>query len=478
MRSPLLSSIFDVWWLLFGISAAVAQPGLITARTSIPLTLETGRPLRVELEKRVTLKQDAPVIGRLTEPVYSYDRIVIPEGCQVLGHVAQLTPVPRIARLNAILGGDFTPLHEAHLEFDSILLPDGRRIAIHTYVRPGTRDAVHVAAAKSRKAKVASWIGQARVQIRAKKKEALAAIKAPGKWRKIRDLAVAHLPYHPQYLPAGMRFNADLLSPVMLGTAIPDAVEFPGAGNPPYVGNVVRARLITGLDSAEAKAGTPVEAALSLPLFSMNHALLLPEGTRLKGRVVQARHARWFRRNGQLRFLFESVEVPAAAPRALLGVIEGVEIGKGERVRLDEEGGMVISNSNLRFVMPALSLAGASWTDDSDNITNSSKNMASSSSIAKATSLSKANTERGPNRAGRALGGFVGFGYLGSALGQTSHAVGFGIGLYGVARSIYVSMLARGREVSLAPDTPMDIRLGDRRSSHGTKKLNQKRMHQ
>jgi hypothetical protein len=75
------------------------------------------------------------MVRTLVEPVYAYDRIVVPAGSKVLGHVERLDRLPHGARLRAILNGDFTPLRRALLQFD-ILAPDnGEAIPIRTDVR-------------------------------------------------------------------------------------------------------------------------------------------------------------------------------------------------------------------------------------------------------------------------------------------------------------------------------------------------------
>jgi hypothetical protein len=66
---------------------------------------------------------------------------------------------------------------------------------------------------------------------------------------------------------------------------------------------------MTELISATAQKGAEVEAVLSQPLFDGNH-LIFPEGSRLKGSVVQVRPARRLSRNGQLRMVFHEFVLP------------------------------------------------------------------------------------------------------------------------------------------------------------------------
>ena len=62
-----------------------------------------------------------PVEATLTEPLYAFDRVVVPAGSQVLGHVTKVDPVSHQKRMRAILAGDFTPLRESQIEFDTLV---------------------------------------------------------------------------------------------------------------------------------------------------------------------------------------------------------------------------------------------------------------------------------------------------------------------------------------------------------------------
>src|SRR5262245_61800303 len=118
---------------------AVGAGGLAWAQpdeATIELVVEAGTPLRVALQERVKLRQPGQsVTGRLVEGVYSYDRVVIPAGTCVLGHVERLESVTGRARASAILGGDFTPLRRAVIQFDTLVLEDGREIDVSTDVK-------------------------------------------------------------------------------------------------------------------------------------------------------------------------------------------------------------------------------------------------------------------------------------------------------------------------------------------------------
>ena len=68
----------------------------------------------------------------------------------------------------------------------------------------------------------------------------------------------------------------------------------------------MHARLVTALNSSTAKKGDSVEALITEPLV-VSDRLILPEGSAIKGSVIEVQSARRLGRNGQLRILFQWV---------------------------------------------------------------------------------------------------------------------------------------------------------------------------
>jgi hypothetical protein len=89
----------------------------------------------------------------------------------------------------------------------------------------------------------------------------------------------------------------------------------------------VRARLVTPLSSSTAKQRDPVQALITAPLVVSDH-LILPEGSVIKGSVVQAQPARRLGRNGELRILFHQVAPPNGLEQQVETNIEGVAVAK------------------------------------------------------------------------------------------------------------------------------------------------------
>src|SRR6185295_16623129 len=110
------------------IAAGAARPAAAQSDLpSIELVVSAGSPLRVALDERIRLTRvGQPVTGRVTEPVYAYDRIVIDVGTRVRGHVTRIDSGSKFVRARAYLGGNFSPAKHAVLQFDTLLFDDGR----------------------------------------------------------------------------------------------------------------------------------------------------------------------------------------------------------------------------------------------------------------------------------------------------------------------------------------------------------------
>ena len=147
------------------------------------LTVPDGAPLRIILTKKVRFKSNQPVQGKLVEPV-AFDREVLPAGTEVTGHISGFKSAPRWVRITSMAGGNFTPLREPQLTFDSLTMKDGKSIPIRTFVTPGADRVVrfNAGAAEQKKGRVATATEAARQQIEAKRRAVIDAIKGPGKW--------------------------------------------------------------------------------------------------------------------------------------------------------------------------------------------------------------------------------------------------------------------------------------------------------
>ncbi|MGH9470611.1 MAG: hypothetical protein ACRD1N_09740 [Terriglobia bacterium] len=451
--------------LLLGLTAAAwAQSGVRSPEVEVPLTVSNGVPLQVILTERVPIKRaGVPVQGKLAAPVYVYNRTVLPAGCEVLGHVSSVKSASRWQRARAITAGDFTPLRTAQVEFDTLVLKDGERLPISTEVAPGAAPMIHLESgggkAGARRDPVGGMIGQARQQISAEKKMALESLRAPDKLHrlalKLKAIVVAKSPYHRQAFAPGTVFTAELLQPLKLGTERLPQSELARVGSMPPPDSIVHARLVESISSATAHRGTPVLAVVTQPLFSSHDRLIIPQGSRLEGMVIQAKPARRLHRDGKLRFTFQRLEPPAPQPRAAAAVeprsvnasLQGVDVARATHLKVDAEGGVKPAVSKGKYLIPALSIALAAWTDTPDR---------------DAVSQPGAAVPGQGGVVGQTVAGGWSLGWIGSAVSVAaqSRVLTATFGFYGAAWSVYSHLLARGRDVTFPANTPLEIRLG------------------
>jgi len=472
--------------LIFVAIAVPQVPGNDRTR-DIPLTVPAGVPLRLYLTKRVPKRLNAPVEAKLLTPVYAFDHEVIPAGTRVLGHVSHVQPVSRWERTRAILGGDFTPLHVAQIEFTSLVLADGRSIELHTVESPGLNSLVPFKPPKQPRQNAHSNNGGIVAAGKQKARDAVDAqiarirsipdiVRAPGKKAWLYDYAMSRLPYHPQSVRNRTRFDAELQSPLTFGSEQVTQDSLAQVGSQPSPGSVVHARLITPMDSLGSTQGEKVEAVLEEPLFSADHKLVLPEGTLVHGSVTMARKARWFHRGGRLRFNFQSVDLtpqvaelisaPAGAPLPLeeklprqqrvrlqtRATLSAAESGNAP-IKVDKEGGVQATESKTRFIGTAVALLISRRAADNDPVRGPGGAITGQSS----------------NVAGRTLGGGMGFGLLGTIASQSSRSVGAVFGYYGLAWAVYSTVIARGAEVQFGRNAVIDIGFNQRPPSGPTK---------
>jgi len=190
-----------------------------------------------------------------------------------------------------------------------------------------------------------------------------------------------------------------------------------------------------------------VEAVVTRPVFSTDHGLLVPEGTRLLGDVVKAQPARRLHRNGKLLFVFRQIKLPAGNTQGIQGYLEGVEADFNAHLALDSEGATRVSSPTTRFIYPAIAAAVAGLSFHQDY-----------------------NAQGVPDQdiGGRAESGAVGFGLIGTLLAQVGpRALASSIAIVGAGFGVYSTFIARGQDVALPVNTPVNISLGARGGETG-----------
>jgi len=278
---------------------------------------------------------------------------------------------------------------------------------------------------------------QAKQEARRQFDSAMQQVKEPGKLHRVKRYAVANLPAHPQYIEAGTVYFAELGKPLEFGSE-PLTPEIAASMNTEIPeGTMVHARLTTQLNSASTQKGTEVEAVLSRPLVN-DGKLILPEGSVLKGTVVQVQPARHWKHNGQLRFVFRDLVLPNGVESKVEAMVQGVQSGTADNLQLDAEGGAETKTSKTRYLRSgvAVGLAAATHEDETFN---------------------------------RAEGGAGGFKVVGIVIGATvrSQPLAIAMGAVGASRSLYCNFVARGTEVAFAKHTAMEISVDTRGAAPG-----------
>lgn len=438
-------------------SQTTAAEGAAAEPVMVPMSVAAGTPIKVALDAEVRIRVVGQAIhGKTTEPVYAFDKLLIPVGMVVNGKVSAIDPVAKKVRTMDAADGNFSPRRNVHVQFDELVMADGRHLALQTVASPAPDGMLRFVSANEKvqqknKAEEAAGkkISATRQEIQRQWGELQKQIHEPEKMHKLKRIAIAQLPVHPQYIDAGTSFNADLQQPLDFGVEAVKPEALTSVGAPPPTGSVVHARLVTPLSSATAKKGDSVEALITEPLVVSDH-LILPEGSLIKGSVMQVQPARRLARNGQLRILFHEVAPPNGLEQKVETSLEGVAVDKGEHLKLDSEGGAQVTTPRTRYLTTGIQvmLAASQASPDRDA------------------------GQGGPSvgeAGGGAVSGASGFRFVGMIVGIAAHSrvVSAGFGSYGAAMSIYYHFLARGRDVVYPKDMAMVIGLGTRERKGG-----------
>jgi hypothetical protein len=408
----------------------------------VDLTVPKGSALQVALDREIRVRKvGQPIHGYLMEPVYTFDKLVLPVGTAVIGQISQIDSVSGGQRTVAALDANFTPARQITVEFTELSLADGTHIPIHTSVVPGSGQVIRfVTAAENRNRKgvkdaLTEKETQAKQEARRQFESAMRQVKHPGQLQRVKRYAVAQLPVHPQYIDAGTVYFAELGKQLEFGSEplTPEVAESINSEIPG--GTIVHAQLTTPLNSVSTRKGAEVEAVLSRPLVN-GGKLLLPQGSVLKGSVVQAQPARHWKHNGQLRFVFRDLVLPNGVGSKVEAMLQGVQSGTADNLQLDAEGGAATKTSRTRYLRSGIAVGLAAATHENETLN-------------------------------RAEGGAGGFKVVGIVFGAAVHSqpLAMAMGALGVSRSIYSNFMARGTEVVFAKHTAMEIGVDTRGSA-------------
>lgn len=425
-----LRKLFTVSVLfVFLAGTTFAQSADIHRIAIVPLTVDKGFPLKVVVTDKVRSRLNEPVRAKIIDPVYAFDREVIPAGTEILGKVTGLKGAGKWKRFSSMLGGDFTPLHDAEITFDTLVFADGKQLPIQTSV-----------------------VSRGNLLVRFKNGQTrtfTTGIQQPGK-EMAKGMLWSLSPYHPQFVPTGATYKATVTEPLDFGSIVVGSRVLNGIGSEPSPGSVIYARLMTPIDSEKTQAGTAVQAILSYPLYSLDHRLIYPAGSRLQGEVAEVHRAGFFAHGGELALKFTKIEPPITImtsmeqERDIQGRLVGVETPVDlNQLRINHDGLAEVERTKQRFLAPAFAFVGA-------------VPMLGTTSSGFGTAFAEA---YGTSFFTRALGGNTGLGLPGGIAGLMNPTVGLGMGAYSVGYAVYFSILGRGKNIMLPADTSIEIHL-------------------
>lgn len=424
------------------------------ASVEVAMSVPSGTPIKVALDSEVRIRAvGQPIHGKTTEPVYAFDKLLIPAGTVVNGKVSAIDAVPKKVRTLEAMDANFSPVRGVHVQFDELVMADGRRVPMQTVASPAPNGVLRFVPANEKaastnkvQAAASKKVSATREELRRQWAALQKQLHEPGKMHKLKRLAVAQLPVHPQYIEVGTSFDADLQQPLDFGSESVKPEALATIGAPPPSGSVVHARLVTPLSSSTSRKGDAVEALITEPLVASDH-LILPEGSFIRGSVMQVQSARRMGRNGQLRILFREVAPPNGIAQKVETSLEGVAVAKDQHLKLDAEGGAQVTTPRTRYLTTGIQvmLAATSAAPDGDHDLHGSG---------------------GGDLSGSAANGASGFRFVGMIVGALarSRVIATSFGAYGAASSIYYHFLARGRDVVYPKDMAMVIGVGSRES--------------
>lgn len=446
-------------------SALVGSIAFATTRTQpsndlkVPLVVPAGTPLRLEVEKTTFPKHVGDVVrARLAEPVYAFDKEVIPAGTEVVGHVTEFTEARKSVRVQKILSGNFGSFRHAEVLFDTILQKNGPPLKISASTGSGSVQVVEMRATPSQN--TGHGVHGAMTQAKQETNKEMAKLRdflhSPDKFDVMRNAALAHSPYQPVKIDGRSRFDALLNTPQTFGSESVPVDQISQLGKVAPQSGELRANLVTPLNSGTTKTGAPVDALVMSPLFSADHQLVLPAGSHLVGKTTVARPAKRMHKNGQLRFVFQQVVLPKDvqsiqqqlasetqsvaqdSTQKIEAHLGGIVISRSAHVGVDEEGETKVQESKTRFIGPALSVALAAAATQRDTDDGSVRN----------------------NTGAQAGAGALAFGLAGAVIGRVWRPAGIAFGVAGAGRSVYKQFFGKGIDIDIPENTSLLVDFG------------------
>jgi hypothetical protein len=421
-----------------------------------PGTVPAGTPLALSTDRNYPMRAGEPISARLLYPIYADNQLLLPKDTVVTGSVVDLHS-DRKRRVNAVLGGDFTPFHIPQVRFNQIVLPDGATLPLAAGSATNGTPIYRAVAPPPAKGgflrrEFDSGLNAARGD--------LAFYIAPGKGDRFLQFIYGRLPYHPQRIEKGTSWTIETTAAIDVPAqpaslppddSVPahkhhfwDQPELPASSPPQDTGAwIVQANLAEAISSETSKSGQPITAVVAEPIYNADHTIAIPQGAALIGAVTRAKPARRFGRTGVLSFNFSQLTLPNAEPQTVETRLTGAD--SAQDIALNSEG-QAKSKPQDKISIPLILALMAARPLDQDSGRHGGDG----------------------GQAGKdGLGGAAGLGLVGTVIGLAggSPYAAAGIGYWGAARTFYSRWIARGEKIAFPRDTRIVVETTPRRSA-------------
>ena len=111
-----------------------------------------------------------------------------------------------------------------------------------------------------------------------------------------------------------------------------------------------------------------MEALVVEPVYDRDRQLVVPQGSKLVGKVSVAKAAKSFGRNGKLRFTFQQVQFPEGSHREVEGALAGAATEKTQNLSLDAEGTISPRNQSSAIAPLLLTMLAGRALDQDGNL--------------------------------------------------------------------------------------------------------------
>jgi hypothetical protein len=423
---------------------------------SEPGTVPAGTPLAVVIDQHYPMRTGQLIRGHLLYPIYADNKLLLPKDTIVTGSVVKLLS-DRKRRVNATLGGDFTPFHTPEVQFTHILLPDGATIPLAC--GPAATGAQIYRAIAPPPPKGGFFRQEFNSGLTVVRSD-VATFTAPGKTDRLLQWVYGRLPYHPERIEKGTSWTVETAAALDVPAqpasppSTPASVhkshfwEEPQPAAEPAASDsgawIVQANLAEVVSSETSRNGQAIKAVVAEPIFNPDHTIAVPQGAILVGAVTRAKPARSFARSGVLSFSFSQLILPNTETQSVETRLAAAD--SAQDIALSSEG-QAKSKPQNKLAIPLFLAVLASRPLDQDCGHHGGCNG---------------------NSAGKnGLSGAAGLGLVGTivSLAGGSPEVAAGIGYWGTARAVYSRWIARGQKITFAKDTRIVVQTIPRRAA-------------